>query len=244
MNTTKYKTNLRCGKCVAKIRQVLDPVQEIQSWEVDLEHPQKLLEVVHSSAVDDQVPGLLQQAGFEATVFDEQKQGVQGAQGFRLSKYRPLLLVVAYIAGLTFLMEWHQGSFSWTRSMANFMGFFFLGFAFFKLLDVPAFANAFAGYDIIARRSRVYGLAYPFIELLLGLAFLFGVLPLFANIITLLIMSVGLIGVCRAVLAKQTLQCACLGTGFNLPMSFVTIVENGVMILMSATMIWILVVQS
>lgn len=50
-------------------------------------------------------------------------------------------------------------------------------------------------------------------------------------------MLVGLIGVTRSVLDKQQIQCACLGTGFNLPMSSVTIIEDATMLLMAVGMI-------
>lgn len=112
-----------------------------------------------------------------------------------------------------------------------------LGFAFFKLLDIPKFADAFATYDIIARRSRAYALAYPWIEVSLGLLFVTRTLPMAANIVTAVIMSIGLIGVVSAVRKKQAIQCACLGTAFNLPMSVVTIVENSVMIVMAIAML-------
>jgi hypothetical protein len=46
-------------------------------------------------------------------------------------------------------------------------------------------------------------------------------------------MAVGLAGVIRAVVSKQSIRCACLGTGFNLPMSTVTIIENSVMLVMA-----------
>ena len=60
---------------------------------------------------------------------------------------------------------------------------------------------------------------------------------MFANILTAVIMSVGLIGVIAAVRKKQTIQCACLGTAFNLPMSVVTIIENSVMLAMALAML-------
>ncbi len=122
------------------------------------------------------------------------------------------------------------------RVMNHFMGFFFTGFAFFKLLDIGKFADAFSTYDVIAKRSRWYGLAYPWIELAIGILFLTQSELFFVQAITFVIMSTGLIGVISAVRQKRAIQCACLGTVFNLPMSVVTIVENGAMIAMSLTM--------
>jgi len=50
-------------------------------------------------------------------------------------------------------------------------------------------------------------------------------------------MTISIIGVLQSVLNKQKIQCACLGAVFNLPMSTVTIIEDGIMILMSAVML-------
>lgn len=166
------------------------------------------------------------------------EHSTEAKQPFQWSTYKPLALVVAYIVGGTVFAESFYDQFLWSRAMTWFMGFFFVAFAFFKLLDVSKFADAFATYDVIGKRSRIYGLGYPFIELGLGLLFLSGRFLLAANMLTLFIMAVGLVGVIGAVRRKQTIQCACLGTVFNLPMSIVTIIENSTMILMAAAMIW------
>jgi hypothetical protein len=43
--------------------------------------------------------------------------------------------------------------------------------------------------------------------------------------------------VLQSVLNKQKIKCACLGAVFNLPMSTITIIEDGLMIAMSVTML-------
>jgi len=50
-------------------------------------------------------------------------------------------------------------------------------------------------------------------------------------------MFVGLIGVSKSVIQKSMIQCACLGTVFNLPMSYITIIENGIMLSMALFML-------
>jgi hypothetical protein len=117
------------------------------------------------------------------------------------------------------------------------MAGFFLVFSFFKLLDIRGFADAYRGYDVIAERAPVWGYIYPFVELGLGLAYLFRFQPTLTNWVTLIVMSVSIIGVLRAVMAKQKIRCACLGTVLNLPMSQVTLVEDGLMIAMAVAML-------
>ncbi len=245
-----YETNLRCQKCLATIGPLLDAEERVLDWSVELDQPKKPLRVELADPADgDRVVELMSEAGYQATPVPSAgprdaaptpnaSTGDEG--GFQLSNYKPLLLVLAYVVGMTAIAESIHGDFVWPRAMSYFMGFFFLGFAFFKLLDITAFADAFASYDIVAKRSRGYGLAYPWIELGLGLLFVSESLPVVANSVTAVIMAVGLVGVVGAVFRKQTIQCACLGTVFNLPMSMVTIVENSVMLAMALGMLALL----
>lgn len=74
----------------------------------------------------------------------------------------------------------------------------------------------------------------------LGIAFLINFNPILTNSLTVLVMSISIIGVLQSVLNKQKIQCACLGAIFNLPMSTVTIIEDALMIVMSGIMLFIL----
>ena len=118
------------------------------------------------------------------------------------------------------------------------MAGFFLVFGAFKLLDVPAFAASYARYDVIAKSFKPWGYLYPFVELGLGFAFLFWYQMHAAAWLALGLSLIGAIGVVQSVLRKETIQCACLGTVFNLPMSTVTIVENLGMAVMAAWMLY------
>lgn len=241
-----FSTDLRCEKCLRTIGPVLDAERGVRDWEADLADPRKLLRV-QLDALDQvpQVQELLTEAGYSSTLLSEfeaaEPKSIEHqspeASGVSLASYKPLLLVVAYVLGATVLAESIHGEFDWRRAMSYFMGFFFLGFAFFKLLGVTAFADAFSTYDIIAKRSRGYALAYPYIELALGLLFVTRTSPVLASALTAVVMGVGLVGVVAAVRKKQAIQCACLGTVFNLPMTVVTIVENSTMIAMAVVML-------
>jgi hypothetical protein len=123
------------------------------------------------------------------------------------------------------------------ETMRYFMAGFFLVFSFFKLLDINAFATAYAGYDLLAKQWRGWGLVYPFIELALGIAYLAHFNPILTHWVTIIVMGFSAIGVIRAVATKTQIQCACLGTVFKLPMSTVTIVEDVGMVLMAGAML-------
>ena len=152
--------------------------------------------------------------------------------------YKPLLLVFGYILLVCLSIEYLSGSFILHRFMPNFMAGFFLVFSFFKLLDLKGFASSYSMYDLLAKKWLGYGYIYPFIELGLGAAYLLGYRPMLTNTITLLVMAFSSIGVILAVMNKQKIKCACLGTGFNLPMTTVTIIED---LLMAGMAAWMLI---
>ena len=147
------------------------------------------------------------------------------------------MLVFLYLAGFVALSQFRAGRWNAMASMNAFMGGFFIVFSFFKLLNIRGFADSYRTYDIVARRLPAYGYFYPFIELTLGVCYLTEFAPLVTNLANCAVMSVGAIGVARALLRKNRIQCACLGTVFNLPMSKLTLVEDLLMAGMSAAMI-------
>lgn len=246
-----YATNMTCESCVSKLQPHLDTLDSVRSWKTDLSDPRRLVRVtVENDSDRADVAKAISAAGFQPTELVDAAPPLvtlgrsasvdttfATKPAFRILTYGPLFLVVAYVVAATGYVEWLSDGWNGSRAMRNFMGFFFLGFAFFKLLNVPKFADAFSGYDIIAKRSRTYALAYPLIEVLLGGMFLLNFLPAVASLGTIFVLGVGLWGVITAVRKRQTIQCACLGTAFNLPMSIVTIIENSVMVVMAVAML-------
>lgn len=170
----------------------------------------------------------------------EHNHAMTGDEGNHLRDYIPLFLVLAGIFAVTaFWQLWVNKGFVGLNVARDFMGFFFLTFGIFKLLDLKGFAGAYAEYDIVAKRSRVYAFAYPFIEVALGVAFLLDFQYTAINITTLIIMAIGSIGVIQALRSKRPFRCACLGTVVKLPMSTVTVVEDVGMGLMALVMLLI-----
>lgn len=255
-------TGLHCGSCVSKVQRALSA--HAAQVQVTLSPMQAVLTDAHADLPS--LQAAVRAAGayelLPALDFEQNKAlaGIQPAQraiemiatesptSF-LQTYRPLLLIAAYLltGSVSIQLGQHAGqgmsllsSISAHETMRYFMAGFFLTFSFFKLLDVKAFANAYAGYDLLAARWYGWGLIYPFVELALGLAYLANFQPVLTNWATLIIMGFSAIGVIRAVLGKTNIQCACLGTVFKLPMSTVTIIEDVGMVFMAA---WMLSIQ-
>ncbi|PZX16589.1 glutaredoxin [Palleronia aestuarii] len=112
-----------------------------------------------------------------------------------------------------------------------------------KLQDVGGFVSGFLGYDLLAQRYVPYGYAYPFLELFagIGMAALIGTgsaLIWLVAPVSLFIGTIGAVSVIKAVyVEKRDLKCACVGGGSNVPLGFISLTENLVMVAMGLWMI-------
>ena len=122
--------------------------------------------------------------------------------------------------------------------MNNIMGSIFIIFGLLKILNLPKFVEIFNKYDIISQKIPIYAYVYPFIEILLGIAFLkkYKLKPV--NYITIFIMVISIISVIISISRGQNLRCGCLGSFLHIPLSYVTITENIVMIIMSSSYLY------
>lgn len=223
---------ISCMSCVSKIEKALYSNAAIQKVSIDKETGKAMLSGA-SLPHQDIITSLVESAGdykIDAT-YVAAKESKTSKQS-----YKPLLIIILYLLGTTLLIEYSSGMFLIETWMANFMAGFFIIFSFFKMLDIPAFAMAYRSYDLVAAKAKWYGYAFPFIELGLGIAYLLYSDQSITHLITAVVMFVSLVGVIRSVINKSEIQCACLGTVFNLPMSYVTIIEDGTMLVMALLM--------
>jgi copper chaperone CopZ len=217
-------TGMTCANCAKTVERLLKPIAP--DVQVTLDPPRAVAHSLSASAAND----TLEAARVKYRAIGDT---APTASPSWIAIYYPLLLVMGLIAIASLAAGTFMG---W---MMMFMGGFFTVFGAFKLLDVPAFADAYARYDVIAKLFKPWGYAYPIIETALGLGFFFNYPDMMTlSWIALVLSAVGAIGVIQANLSKQSIQCACLGTVFQLPMSVVTIVENVGMAAMAAWMLW------
>lgn len=235
MKQTYQIEGMTCKGCVVKVKSALENIERLEEVHVQLEYPQAIirgdesidLKVLQNAIGDYQIsfPKVTPEINFPPTT---------------LVTYKPLILIIGFILGISLLVQFPFEYFSWTIWMRHFMAGFFLVFAFFKLLNLEGFANSYRMYDIIAGKWIGWGYMYPFVELGLGVLYLINVFPLITNFGTLIILGISSIGVIRSVVNKRKIKCACLGDVFNLPMSTVTIIEDLTMLAMAGTMLILL----
>lgn len=237
---TSYKLDgITCGGCVANVTKLLNAHPQIQHTEVSLTNKTAVIET-ESKLPLKELQALLANEKYSIYATAETSTNTEAERTF-LEIYKPLFILAGLLAATSFVGAFNEGTIVYKTWMRLFMAGFFLAFSYFKLINVKGFANSFKMYDIVAGKFSFYGYLYPFIELALGFAYLLNLAPLATNLTALIIMSVGTIGVANSVLNKRKIQCACLGSVFNLPMSTVTIIENSVMIVMAGYMVLSLV---
>jgi len=226
---------MTCGGCVAKVKAALEKITQIQEAKIQLEFPQAEIKASEFPDIET-LQNAIGHYQISPIVSTKATSDVELPEK-SITTYRPLLLIIGFIVGVTLLAQFPFDNFSWMVWMRHFMAGFFLVFAFFKLLNIEGFADSYRMYDIVAAKWKGWGYIYPFVELGLGILYLINVAPIATNLATFIILGISSIGVIRSVLDKRKIKCACLGDVFNLPMSTVTIVEDLTMVLMAGIML-------
>lgn len=236
---------MTCDSCVAKVKQSLEAHEGVTSASVRLSYPQATITTDREMELGE-LQQVLSQAG-KYTISKEKKEPQlaplpaikrrEQLPPVRLATYRPLILIISFIAGTCLLAQYPFGNFSGLLWMRHFMAGFFIVFSFFKLLNIKGFASSYRMYDLVAGKWHFWGYLYPFVELALGIAYLINFNPAATNLATVVILGISSIGVIQSNLNKRKIRCACLGDVFNLPMSTVTIIEDLSMVAMAVFML-------
>ena len=226
---------MHCAGCVSTIERALSQVPGVVSAKVSLSNKTAVIkgEVEVELLID-----AVSKTGYEAVLQLSEalpELDLEASPSSDLKQLFPLFLIFFYIVVATLLMN--RSEITVAGFMYDFMGLFYIVFSFFKFLDYKNFPQTFAMYDPIAKAVPAYGWMYPFIETAMGLAFLLRIALFPSLIITLIILGFTTVGVVRALFIKSQIQCACLGTALQLPMTKATLIENSIMLLMA---IWML----
>jgi glutaredoxin len=155
------------------------------------------------------------------------------------TSYKPVLaifgvgLLLAVAVGV--LTNWSTG---YLMVIPHFISITMVLLALMKLRDVEGFSTMFLNYDVLAKRWVPYGYIYPYAELTAGLLMFAGVLSYLSIPLALFIGGIGTWSVFKAVyLEKRELKCACVGGDTNVPLGFVSLTENLMMVGMAVWML-------
>jgi hypothetical protein len=156
----------------------------------------------------------------------------------KATSYRPVAALFSVTALLAVAASYAvSGELFTARAAEWFIGFSMVVLALLKLQNVESFATMFLNYDLLAKRWVPYGYVYPFAEGLAGLLMVAGALTWLSVPIALFIGTIGAVSVFKAVYVdKRELKCACVGGSSNVPLGFISLTENVMMVAMAVWM--------
>ena len=155
------------------------------------------------------------------------------------TSYRP----VAALFGMTAAMALALSTAMFGTPLTVMAGEWFIALsmcvlALLKLQDIGKFSSMFLNYDLLARRWVPYASLYPWLEGLAGVLMLSGAAMWLSVPIALFIGGIGAVSVFKAVyIDKRELKCACVGGSSNVPLGFVSLTENVMMVAMALWMV-------
>ena len=156
----------------------------------------------------------------------------------KATSYRPVIVLFAMTALMALAASYAVTGEAFTLRAAEwFIAFSMVVLALLKLQNVESFATMFLNYDLLAKRWVPYSYIYPFAEGLAGVLMVAGALTWLSIPIALFIGSIGAVSVFKAVYVdRRELKCACVGGSSNVPLGFVSLTENLMMIAMALWM--------
>jgi glutaredoxin len=155
--------------------------------------------------------------------------------------YKPVIVLFVITALMALATSYaFFGTVFTARALGWFISFSMVILALLKLQNVEGFSTMFLNYDLLAKQWVPYSYIYPFAEALAGILMIAGALNWISIPVALFIGTIGAISVFKAVyIDKRELKCACVGGDSNVPLGFISLTENLMMIGMAMAM-WIM----
>ena len=156
----------------------------------------------------------------------------------KATSYRPVvaLFTVSALMALATSYAFGVSLFS-MRTLELFIAISMSVLAMLKLQNIESFSAMFLNYDLLARSWVPYSYVYPFAEALAGILMISGALTWLSVPIALFIGTIGGVSVFKAVyIDKRELKCACVGGSSNVPLGFLSLTENVMMVAMALWM--------
>lgn len=156
----------------------------------------------------------------------------------KATTYRPVIVLFVMTALMALAASYAVSGTPFTPRAAQwFIGFSMVVLALLKLQNVESFATMFLNYDLLAKRWVPYSYVYPYAEGLAGVLMIAGALSWLSVPVALFIGTVGAVSVFKAVyIERRELKCACVGGSSNVPLGFVSLTENLMMVAMAIWM--------
>lgn len=152
--------------------------------------------------------------------------------------YQPVIAIFAVTLLMALAASWAAlGNFSVIRVIELFIAFSMSVLGIQKLQDLQGYSTGFVQYDLLAQRYVPYAYVYAFIEAGGGILMIAGLFTWVVAPIVLLASSIGAVSIFKTVyLEKRSLKCACVGGDSSVPLGFISLTENFMMVAMAIWM--------
>ena len=173
---------------------------------------------------------------------DLQRHFGKAANDPNATTYRPVIAVFSMTALMALAASYAvYGTPLTMRAAEWFIAFSMCVLALLKLQDVETFSSMFLGYDLLGKRWVRYAYAYPYLEAGAGVLMVAGALNWLSIPVALFIGGIGAVSVFKAVYVdKREIKCACVGGASKVPLGFVSLTENVMMVAMA---VWMLAIH-
>jgi len=153
--------------------------------------------------------------------------------------YEPIIAIFLTTLAMALAVSYSfLGELTFIRVAELFIAFSMCALGIQKLQNLQSYTNGFVQYDLLAQRYVPYAWVYAFIEAIGGVLMIGGFLTWIVAPIVLIVTTIGAISIIKAVyIDKRSLKCACVGGGSNVPLGFVSLTEN---LMMMAMAIWMM----
>lgn len=171
--------------------------------------------------------------------YDDLKKFFGLAKPEKKRTYSPIVAIFSttFLTSLALHWQFYNQFISMQLTMW-FIAFSMIILAVLKLRDLESFSNQFLGYDLLAQKFVPYAYIYPFAEVIAGIGMLVSQYQIYVAPISIFIGTIGAISVINAVyIQNRELKCACVGGNSNVPLGFISLVENLMMIFAGLWMI-------
>ena len=155
------------------------------------------------------------------------------------TSYQPVIALFAMTALMALAASFAvTGNLFTVRAAQWFIAISMCVLALLKLQNIETFSSMFLNYDLLAKRWVPYSYIYPFAEGTAGILMISGALTWISVPIALTIGTIGAVSVFKAVyIDKRELKCACVGGSSNVPLGFISLTENLMMVGMALWML-------
>lgn len=152
--------------------------------------------------------------------------------------YQPIVAVFTVTLSMALAICWAVlGTLQIVPVLELFVAFSMCVLGILKLRDLQSFATSFVQYDLLAQRYVPYSYVYAFIEAGAGVLMITNLATWVVAPAVLIVSTIGTVSVVKAVyVEKRDLKCACVGGGSEVPLGFISLTENLMMLAMALWM--------